>query len=152
MTAAALMGNLAVLVGLAFVVVELRQNRQNLDATVELGVSAAYQDITSRAIENPQFAEVILKTFTAPDSLTGAEFVQVINWMAEWSAVLFASWELRNRGITSEDAWLRHGRSFVLFFEASPWFEETYFSQTEGSYPDAFLNELRSLRDANVVN
>ena len=90
--------------GLAIVVVELRQNRQNLDATVELGVSAAYQDTTSRAIENPKLAEVI-------------------------------------RGFAMDGA-------SCCPSSRAPGSKRPSFTQAEGAYPDAFLDELRLLRDA----
>jgi hypothetical protein len=55
--------NVGVLVGLIFVLIELRQNQETLDASIQLTLSAAYQEISSRVVENRDFAEVLEKAF-----------------------------------------------------------------------------------------
>ena len=143
---APILGNVAVLAGLALVAVELRQNRQNMDAGVQLALSSAYQEIWGRAIENPQFAGVIATAFTTPDSLGMEEGIQIVNWMAEWTAVIFATWELQRAGVIPEATWRLHANNFTLFF-ASPWFRETFFGQFNDSYPREFMDEIRAMAD-----
>ncbi|MEN8374564.1 MAG: hypothetical protein ABFS34_03880 [Gemmatimonadota bacterium] len=140
----ALVANLAILVGLVFVIVELRQNQKNLDATVQMSLASAYQEVASRAVENPQFAETIFRMFSTPDSLTEVELVQAINWTSEWAAIVFAASELRATGAISEETWLQHASNFSLFLK-DDWFRDFFRAQFAVSYPAEFMAELDSL-------
>ena len=139
-----LVANLAVLVGLGLVLLELRQNDRVLAATVQLSLSSAYQEIASRPIENVEFAATVRRMFVAPDSLSDVEVVQAVNWISEWGAVLFAAYELREAGAISEETWHQHARNFALFFE-SPWFRDSVVSGFSDLYPPEFVAEFERL-------
>lgn len=140
-TTAAVITNVAVLVGLAFVIVELQQNERNLAADVQLSLASAYQDLSSRPIENPDFAATLTRMFTVPDSLSQVEFVQALNWMNEWAAVLFATYELRRSGVITTETWEQHAKSFALFLD-NEWFRERFVGNFSVSYPEPFIEEL----------
>ena len=117
--AVSLVANLAVLVSLVLVVMELRQNRQSLDATAQIAIATALQEVGSRQTENADLAEIITRWFLgAPDptSLFGIEGVSVadgtrfMSWMSEWTTVLFTTWELKNAGVVD---CRRVGRSLI---------------------------------------
>ena len=144
MAVAALVGNVAVLVGLGLVIVELRQNERALSATVQLSLSASYQEIASRPIENAEFAATVRRMFLAPDSLSDVEVVQTANWIYEWGTVLFAAYELREAGAISEETWQQHARNFALFFEY-PDFRDSVMSDFSTLYPPEFVADLERL-------
>ena len=66
-TTLALTANIGILIGLIVVILELRQNQETLDASIQLSLSSAYQEIASRPVENRDFAAVIYKGFVNLD-------------------------------------------------------------------------------------
>ena len=143
-TAATVVTNVAVLLGLGFVLVEIRQNEQEIAAQVHLALAASYQELSSRPIENPEFAATIVRAFTTPDSLGMVEFVQMQSWMHEWASVLQATRELRDAGAISRDKWLQHAQSFALFLD-NEWFRDTFVRGFTASHGKDFVDELVAL-------
>lgn len=68
--------NLGVLVGIALLVVELRQNNENLIAQERSAYNAGFSEIWGMAAEDSQLAEILGKEL-AGESLTRGEFVQL---------------------------------------------------------------------------
>ena len=109
--------NIGVLIGLILVLFELRQNQESLDASVQLAISAAYQELSGRAVENRDFAEVMEKILWGPDDLDTPDRIRLTFWIQENLVLLFATYELRNKGVVSEATWIHNARMFGFFLE-----------------------------------
>ncbi len=134
----ALTANIGILIGLFFVILELRQNQDTLDATIQLSLSAAYQEISSRVVENRDFAEVLEKAFWSPDDLDTPDAIRLTNWIAEYLVLLFATYELRNQGVVSEATWEHNARIFTYYL-ASPNFRDLYEKWSRDTFPEEFF-------------
>ena len=130
--------NVGVLVGLIFVVFELRQNQESLDASIQLALSAAHQEIASRVVENRDFAEVLEKSFWRPDDLDTPDAIRLTNWIQEYLVLLFATYELRNKGVVSEATWEHNARYFANFL-VSPNFRDHYEKFSRDTFPEEFF-------------
>lgn len=137
-TTLALIANLGVLLGLMFVVLELRQNQASLDAGIQLSLSSAYQDISSRLIENREFAAVLYKVFTTPDELDPVDTLQVVSWTQEYLSLLYATYELRQKGIVSDELWRQNARYFAAFLKI-PGYRQIYQTHSRQVYPEEFF-------------
>lgn len=133
-----LLANVGILIGLVFLLVELRQNQASLDATIQLSLSASYQDIASRPIENREFAEVLGKVFTDPDSMDMLDTIQMMSWSQEYLAMLYAAYELRQQDVISEAVWQQHAKYFAAFL-ANPNYREFFDATMRSIYPEAFF-------------
>ena len=99
----ALIANVAVLVGIIFLVVEISQNTQALKASaIQASTSTARENI-SMLIENPSLIEIIRKD---PSELTEAERLRGY-WLSRhfWLSMqgLYQQWSL---GVLPESEWL----------------------------------------------
>jgi hypothetical protein len=130
--------NVGVLVGLIFVVFELRQNQKSLDASIQLTLSAAHQEIASRVVENRDFAEVLEKSFWRPDDLDIPDAIRLTNWIQEYLVLLFATYELRNKGVVSEATWEHNALYFAGFLE-NPNFRDHYEKYSRDTFPEEFF-------------
>ena len=115
-----------------------------LQAEIELNLAASYQESLGRTLENPAVAELLQRAFLSPDSLTQTEFMQLMGWNAEWMAVVYATFRLRELGAIDEEVWRQHGSYFALFFQ-TPWMREFWRNTNGGVYPDDFMAELEGL-------
>lgn len=142
--AVTVLANLGVLVGLIFVVAELQQNRVALQAEIELDLAAAYQTTIGRGVDNASVVDLLQTAFLTPDSLSQAELTRLMGWSAEWMAVVYATYRLRELGAVDDEVWQQHGSYFALFFQ-TPWMREFWRSTSTGVYPDDFMAELETL-------
>ena len=139
----ALTANIGILIGLFFVILELRQNQDTLDASIQLSLSSGYQEIASRPVENRQFAAVLVKAFGNLDDLDMVDKVQLMNWNQEQLTLLYATYELRNSGIVSEAVWDHNANWFATFLE-TPQILEFYETYSRHVYPEDFFLEIES--------
>lgn len=146
-TAAALLTNLAVLVGLGLVIVELRQNQKALDASVQLSIAELYQAMGAQVLENPELAQTFQDMFFQPDSLSPTEYMQAAGWTQNWNALLYATWQLRRSGAISAETWDQHARYFALYLVHAPAYRSLYESLSKGAYPDPFFLEITTIAD-----
>ena len=142
-TTLALTANVGILIGLFVVVLELRQNQASLDASIQLTLSAAYQEISSQAVENGDFAEVLEKVFVRPDDLDTVDSIRLTNWTQEYIVLLFATYELRNKGVVSEELWVHNARYFAWFLE-DPSYRQHYNQFNRDIFPEEFFLALES--------
>jgi hypothetical protein len=83
----AIITNIAVVIGLAFVGLEFRNNTRAIEAERIDSFIGANADINSPIVENENFSEIVLKAHTDPDSLTG----NVLNRIQEWMVMHYDS-------------------------------------------------------------
>jgi len=134
-----LVANVGVLIGLMLIIVELRQNDQNLDATIQLSLSSAYQELASLPIENSDFAYSIMKSYGSPDELAPRETLSLMAWQYRYLLVLHTTFELRNSGIVSDEIWREKARHFTIYLR-NPQLMKLYEveSKQEGLFPAEF--------------
>ena len=68
--------NIGVLIGIVLLVIEVRQNNENLVAQERATYNAGFSDIWGMAAEDSRLAEILAKELDG-ESLTRAEFVQL---------------------------------------------------------------------------
>jgi hypothetical protein len=76
--------NVGVLIGIVLLVVEVRQNNENLIAQSHATYHASWQDVWGMAAEDSRLAEILGKEIGG-ESLTRAEFIQLA---AYWTKIL----------------------------------------------------------------
>ena len=136
----ALTANIGILIGLFFVILELRQNQDTLDASIQLSLSSGYQEIASRPVENREFAAVLYKAFVNLDDLDMVDKIQLMNWNQEQLTLLYATYELRNSGIVPEAVWDHNAKWFASFLK-TPNILEFYETYSRHVYPEDFFSK-----------
>ncbi len=140
----AIVANLGVVLGLIFVWMELRQNQTQLKADVELSLASSYQEVMGRMSENTHLTEVVRLAYTDPGSLTAIQYTQLMAVHAEWMAIVYATWELRQSEAISEESWLLHSGSYLHFLRTE-WIHDFWRGMHhEGQYPEEFMQNLES--------
>ena len=140
----AIMANLGVVIGLIFVWAELRQNQTQLQAEVELSLASSYQTVLGRTAENPEVAEILRLSYTRPEDLSQDQSIRLMALHAEWMAIVYAAYALRQAGAINEETWLMHSGQYLLFLETE-WMQKFWRGMLhEGMYPDGFIEELES--------
>ncbi len=81
--------NIGVLIGIVLLVIEVRQNNENLVAQARATYHASFSDIWGMAAEDSKLAEIIAKELGG-ESLTSAEFVQLAAYFTK--ALLSNQW------------------------------------------------------------
>jgi hypothetical protein len=109
-------GVLSIVASLIFVGVQLKQTQQSLDMDRILTEMTIFQELQSRIIENPDFAEVMVKARRDSSSLTDAERMQALAWLEEWLAQI-ATYGNENRvGVLSNEGLARRMRNECWFY------------------------------------
>ncbi len=142
-TTLGLLANVGIVVGLFFVILELNQNQKSLNASIQLSLSSAYQEIASRPIENREFAVVLSKIFSRPEDVDQVDTIQVVNWNQEFLSVLYATYELRKDGVISDELWDHNARQFAGFLRI-PSYRKIYERFSRHLYPEEFFVEIES--------
>lgn len=104
-TVLTLTANIGVLIGLILVLIELRQNDDNLNASIQLSLSSAYENLATLAIEQPHFQQSLLRAYTNPEAMTVEDTMFVMSWQYRYLVVLHTTYQLRNAGIVSDEVW-----------------------------------------------
>lgn len=133
--------HISVMIGLVLVILELRQNSRDLQAQIELSMAESLQTSLGRVIEYEDFAELIAKGASTPDEISLPERLRLTSWQAEQLTVLFATYQLFDKGILEEDIWRQHARGFAYFMSV-PLFRELYFNDNQGVQSKEFYAAL----------
>ena len=140
----AVVANVGVIVGLLFVWMELRQSQKQLGAEVELSLAESYQTVMGRSVENDHVAEIMMLSYSDPDSLSQLQYLQLMALHAEWMAIVYATYELWRTGAISEQTWLMHSNYYLLFLQTE-WLQVFWHGMHhEGMYPPEFMRSLES--------
>ena len=123
----ALVSNLAVLVGIIFLAVEIAQSNRIATGATEADIRERWTNISNSIIDNPEFADTWVKLQEADPELTEAERSQVFNYARNhW--MFFASVQTAyDNNLIAEDTFaiyssilpnvLRNNPGFAPFFE-----------------------------------
>jgi hypothetical protein len=66
-----------------------------------------------------------------------------MNWNQEYLALLYATYELRNRGIVTEAVWDQNAKYFALMLE-TPNIRDFYENYSRFVYPEDFFLAIES--------
>ena len=135
----AVLANLGVIAGLVFVGLQLRQTQQALDVGLNQTETNVFQELQSRLIDNPEFAEVMVKARNDSSSLTPAERIQALAWLEEW-LVYTASYSVQNQiGALSDGAFAqRMGNECWFYYEYRDLFDEIRLRRDFFGHVDQF--------------
>ena len=131
---------IAVLLGLIFVGLELKQN------TVALSAQAIFQlndnaNADHRSVaQDPVLAELVYKGYEEPDSLTDNERHRFTHWMKAVFNTHESAWLYHRKGILEEGdfAGWKGSTCSILSYDGARWFWKGNF----GIYPDGFVDDV----------
>ena len=157
-TVLTLTSNVAVLIGIILVIVELRQNDDTLNATIQLSLSQSYEELATLGIENPAFTETILRAYTDPASMTRTDIVNIMAMQYRRQMVLHTTYNLYLEGIVSEAFWREKASHFTIDLLQSPTLKQIYedgkhdemFSPEFFAALEAIAEEQKAAREANI--
>lgn len=118
--------NIGVLIGLVLIFLELRQNDETLNATVQLSLSSAYEEMATFPIENPALQDSIIRAYTDPGAMTLRDDVNIMAWQYRYLMVLHTTYQLRNAGVVTEEDWKEKVGHLTVTLASSPKMVELY--------------------------
>jgi len=110
-----LTANIGVLIGLILLVIELRQNDNNLNASIQLSLSSSYEELATFGVENPAFAESMVKAVSNPEEMTVIDTMNIMSWQYRYLVVLHTTFELYRKDIIAEEVWREKVGHFTVF-------------------------------------
>jgi hypothetical protein len=138
----AVMANVGVIAGLIFVGLQLRQAQQALDVGLNQAETNVFQELQSRLIENPEFAEVMVKARDDSSSLTPAERMQALAWLEEWLVYTASYWIQNDIGALGDRAFAtRMGNECWFYYEYRDLFDEVRLRRNFFGHVDQFCTK-----------
>ncbi len=164
-----LLANVGVIVGIAFLVVEIRQNDQMLledqrlrEASAFLEMEAQYMEASQQISSNKELAELLARTRSENATFTRAELVMLTSFMSQYARIDHTAYRFWTAGHLSEAAWTENARAveqhrasetllsrlYMMTFVSMPEDIKEYFNIAE--YPrelldlEAFLKKAES--------
>lgn len=135
--------NLAVLLGLLFVAVELRQNRTMIDAQTRHELSAGIVELLSAVAENSQLASVIRRADLGEALTLDEEYQYEVR-----SRALFRYWEnvhyQYRQGVYDDAEFFRQREAWEAYLTSSPALAN-YWRKIRAEFSRPFVSEMDSL-------
>lgn len=125
-----LTANLAVLIGIVLVILELRQNDDTLNATIQLSLSESYEQLATFTVEHGAYADALVRAFDDPESLDGMDYLNLLSVQYRHQLVLHTTYNLYLEGIVSEAFWREKASHFTITFLEIP-ITKTLFDQAQ---------------------
>lgn len=139
-TVLTLTSNVAVLIGIILVIIELRQNDDTLSASIQLSLSNSYEEIATFGVEHPHLARSIMRLFGG-EELELTDIMNIMGWQARYIQVLHTTYNLYRDGIVSEAFWREKASHFTVFMIQSDRFSQIYF---DSRHDELFSGEFDS--------
>ena len=136
-----ILASLAVLIGLIFVALEIRQSNHIAIATTEISVRDAYGSSNETVYSNPEFAALLAKARDSEAKFSDAEQEMLEYWLARMLNIWISSEKAYNNEMISKE-------TFDLAMDDMKWTIDTYPSlrpslQTwSDDYPTSAKTEL----------
>jgi hypothetical protein len=123
-----ILGATAVLVTIAYLAVQVRQNTASVATATWDSVLTGFNEINVAVANNPELADVVTRGMYDPDSLTDLEGVRFAFIMRAASNQYFKLLRLHEEGALSKEEWNRMAREMgqVLRTEGGRRFRETH--------------------------
>ena len=137
-----LAGATAVLLGLIFVGLELRQNTAALSAQAIFELNNSANDNHGLAVQDESLEELIHNGHKDPDSLSESDRRRYVRWMRMRFNAAEAAWIYQNKGLLNESeyAGYRSGLCGDLSRKGARWFWDNKF----GNYAEGFVEDVES--------
>ena len=132
----------AVLLGLVFVGMELRQSTSTISAQATYDLNESANIVLLELTQNPQLAELVLKGNRDPTSLDANELYRYHSWVRIVLNIHEAAWLFNKKGLISEDEFL--GWKNSLCRNTQPPGVDEYWNGREGSFVRGFWDEADS--------
>ena len=129
----------AVLLGLVFVGLELRQNTSMISAQATYDLNESANTALLELIQNPELADLVLKGNRDPSSLSANELHRYHGWVRVVLNVHEAAWLYHKKGLISEDEFVGWKRSFCRNIQPNGVVD--YWNGKAGSYVEGFSDE-----------
>jgi hypothetical protein len=101
-----LIGGVAVIVTLVFLVLQIRQNTNSVRAAAELDSERMRVEWHAIPASNPDLAEIWERVFNDPESVTWQELGRFRWFIASYFFILEGSWFQYQRGLMDESGWI----------------------------------------------
>lgn len=125
-TTLTLTANIGVLIGIFLVAYELRQNDDNLNASIQLSVSNSYEQLATLGVENPSLREAIFELFESRGEISNETSFIIMAWQYRYLTVLFTTFNLYKDDIVSEAFWLEKASHYTVYFISLPGFKSIH--------------------------
>ena len=137
-----LAGATAVLLGLIFVGLELRQNTAALSAQAIFELNNSGNDNHRLAVQDESLEELIHNGHKDPDSLSESDRRRYVRWMRMRFNAAEAAWIYQNKGLLNESeyAGYRSGLCGDLSRKGARWFWDNKF----GNYVEGFVADVEA--------
>lgn len=145
-----LAANIAVLIGIVFLALEIRQNSNHLALQLEFGQPTQKVFENNRDLADPVKVRVFAKAIETPGELTFEEGLVaaslILNFLNEWED----RYLIQHAGLIGEIDWRRHIRENIQWTLGSKFAVEVYKSNREAfevelvEYVDSLLAEIRN--------
>jgi len=137
-----LAGATAVLLGLIFVGLELRQNTAALSAQAIFELNNSGNNNHGLAVQDESLEELIHNGHKDPDSLSESDRRRYVRWMRMRFNAAEAAWIYQNKGLLNESeyAGYRSGLCGDLSRKGARWFWDNKF----GNYAEGFVEDVES--------
>ena len=112
-----------------------------LAAEVELGLLQVQQNTVRALADDPELAEIMMKVYIEPTSLTGQESIRYIAHLGDMQATVYSAWELKRAGAISEESWERYA-NFHAEAYSTEWTKTAWVDQSRGMYPQDFIDDI----------
>ena len=133
-------GAAAVLLGLIFVGLELKQNTAAMSAQAVFQLNASSNDNHLAMAQDSELSELVHKGFEDPESLSDIERRMFVSWMRLRFNIAEAAWIYRNKGLLDEADAAGYQGSIcdTMSRNGARWFWESKF----GNYAEGFVNDV----------
>ena len=108
-------GALVVAITLVFLVVQVRQNSQAINATITHGNIAGFNELNALLAANPQLAEILDRGSTDPSRLTATEAYSYAWIVRSFLNLFFNLYDQFRQGTCPESLWRRHEMELQAF-------------------------------------
>ena len=113
-----LLANFGVVVGIAFLIIEIRQNDQMLSEDHRLREATAFQEMEARYMDgnkqiasNAVLAELLVRTRAKQPKFSRKELLMLSNFVAQYARIDHTAYRLWVAGHLSETAWQGNSRN-----------------------------------------
>lgn len=117
---------------------ELRQNDDKLNASVQLSLSSAYEELATIQIENPYFQKSLATAFISPEDMTVDDMMSVMSWRYRYLLVLHTTYQLRNAGVIDDATWREKVGHFTVYIQ----YPGMYKLFKDGAHDEFFSREF----------
>lgn len=143
--------NIGILIGLVLVIIELRQNDDNLEAFIELSLSNSYEELATIGIENPQFTEALMKAIVTPDQLSVPDQMQIMAWQYRYLLVLWSTYRLNEEGLLTDSMWQEKAGHFTVMLKQEKLYDLYLESRRHNEFfSAAFYTEIEEVLAAQL--